>query len=114
MAEHRKFKRRHLIYYLQVREQETDEFLGYLIDISYEGMLLMSQSPLEVGKLYKLKIMLPDDGGEKKTLVFEGESKWCNNEYNPDFYDTGFRLQNVAMEDFKDIYSVIDKLGFKD
>ena len=37
MKNRRSEKRRHLIYYLQVFNSETDQFLGNLVDITPEG-----------------------------------------------------------------------------
>jgi hypothetical protein len=47
MQEKRKLKRRHLIYYLRVFEKNTDTLLGYLVDITPEGIMIMSESPVE-------------------------------------------------------------------
>ncbi|MFC1852694.1 PilZ domain-containing protein [candidate division CSSED10-310 bacterium] len=115
MTDKRKFKRRHLIYYLQVKDIQTDNFIGYVVDLSYSGLMIMSQNPIEVNKTFQLQVMIPNGQEEKPNyLDFEAKSVRSINTSNPHFYDTGFELLNVKMEDFKQIYEVIENLGFKE
>lgn len=112
--EQRKLQRRHLIYYLTVIDTETDQALGFLVDITTNGIMLMSEAPIETGKVFHLKILLQTDLSEKQYLNFDARSKWCKNSINSDIYDTGFELLNVKVEEFKDIEEIIDSLGFND
>ncbi len=110
----RRAQRRHLIYYLKVIDKETDQPLGFLVDITTRGMMLMSETPIESNKLFHLKILLQTELSEKQYLNFEAKSKWCKNGINSDFYDTGFELIDVDVSEFKEIEEIIDALGFND
>ncbi len=110
----RKLKRRHLIYYLKVMESNTDKEIGFLINITTSGILIMSEKQIEVDKIFSLKVQLKTDLTTEDYLVFDAKSKWCTKSVNSDFYDTGFEMLNVSIEDFKGIENVIEELGFND
>jgi len=84
--------RRHLISYLRVYSVETNSLLGNLVDISTKGIMVVSDRPVEVGKRYRLKMVLPESVEGRKDVEFEAESRWCQNDENSDFFDTGFEL----------------------
>ena len=111
--EQRKMKRRHLIYYLEAIDRETGKLIGFLVDITTKGIMLMSKTPIETGKIFQLRILLKTDLSEKKYLNFDAKSKWCEKSINTDIYDTGFELINKDISDFREIEEVIDALGFK-
>ena len=110
--EKRRMKRRHLIYYLEAVDRETDKLVGFLVDITTKGIMLMSKTPIETGKIFQLRILLKTDLSEKKYLNFDAKSKWCEKSINTEIYDTGFELINKDISDFREIEEVIDELGF--
>ncbi len=113
MKEQRKLQRRHLIYYLRVFNNDTNEVLGHLINITPEGIMVMSEEPLETNKVYRLRMDLPADVFKKKMIEFEAESRWCKKDVNPEFYDTGFKIKNLDSEDSRMIERLIDDYGFR-
>ena len=110
----RSMKRRHLIYYLRVINCDTEELLGFLVDITTRGFMVMSEKPIQTGRLFHLKILRASDAEEKQFLFFDARSKWSERSINSEFYDTGFELVNVTPDDFDEIEKIIDELGFKD
>ena len=110
--EQRRMKRRHLIYYLEAIDRETGKLIGFLVDITTRGIMLMSKTPIETGKIFQLRILLKTDLSEKKYLNFDAKSKWCEKSINTEIYDTGFELINKDISDFREIEEVIDELGF--
>jgi len=114
MAERRKLKRRHLVYYLRVFERNTGKVLGNLVDITPEGIMIMSESPVETGEVFQLRMELQTELDDKEYLNFDARSVWCKKDVNADLYDTGFQLLNVTHKDFRSIETIIDILGFRD
>jgi hypothetical protein len=110
--EQRRMKRRHLIYYLEAVDRETDKLVGFLVDLTTKGIMLMSKTPIEAEKVFHLRILLRTDLSEKKYLNFDAKSKWCKKSVNTEIYDTGFELINTDISEFKEIEEIIDDLGF--
>ncbi|MEW6180248.1 MAG: PilZ domain-containing protein [Chloroflexota bacterium] len=114
MEERRKLKRRHIIYYLLVFDRDAHAVLGQVVDITPQGIMLISEQLLEVGRIYNLRLLLPYAIAGKRELLFQAHSKWCQKDLNPDFYDTGFQLLNVGEEEVRTIEWLIEQAGFRD
>ncbi|MEN4011740.1 MAG: PilZ domain-containing protein [Chloroflexota bacterium] len=114
MNDRRKLKRRHILYYLLVFDHDTHALLGHLVDITAAGVMLISPQALETGRVYTLRMQLPYEISGKHELVFSARSKWCRKDINPDFYDTGFELLDVAGEDIQAVEWLIERSGFRD
>jgi hypothetical protein len=110
----RKFKRRYLMYYSRVFDRQTGSLLGHVVDITPEGIMLISEKPLEVNRQYKLRMELPDEITNRPKLDFDAHSVWNSKDVNPDFYDTGFRLLNVPQEDVAIIERMITDYGLRE
>lgn len=102
----RSVPRRHLIYYLRVFDAEADKLIGNLVDISTRGIMVVSDSRLEPGKRIRLKMVLPDTVEGSKEVEFEAETRWCQNDVNTDFFDTGFEL----IDPTNDFLDAVDRL----
>lgn len=112
--EKRKLKRRHLIYYLRVFDQKTGQLLGRLVDITTEGIMLISEKPIEVNRTYKVRMALPTQILRRSDMVFEAVSVWSKRDVNPDFFATGFRITGVSEEDVAVVERLIHRYGFND
>jgi hypothetical protein len=113
MPERRKVKRRHLIYYLRVFHRSTGRQVGHLVDLTPEGMMLMSERPIRVGRTLPLVMTLPSAAGEQK-VEFDATSLWTSADVNPDFYDTGFKFEKVSRRHLAQLETLIDDFGFRD
>jgi hypothetical protein len=114
MENKRRLKRRHLIYYLRVFDQKSGQLVGHLVDITKEGMMLISEQALEPEKQYQFRMMLPTEILSKAEVMFTGTVIWSKKDVNPDFYASGFKLDSVATEDVVIIESLIHRYGFND
>ncbi len=114
MDDKRTIKRRHLIYYLKVFDKDSEHIIGFLVDITPHGIMLMSEVPIETGKVFNLKILIQSSLHKREYLNFKAKSLWCRHSINSDFYDTGFELIDTDPKAFGEIESIIDTLGFRD
>ena len=114
MTEKRIYTRQQLIYYMKIIDRDTEELLGFLVDITPEGIMIMSESPVEVDKTFNLNIQMDKESSSREFLPLTAKSKWCKKEVYADFYDAGFELLSVQPEDIKEIENIIEKLCFKD
>jgi len=114
MAENRKMKRWHVIYYLRIFDQDTDSLLGHLVDITTEGIKMVSEESIPFKKDFRLKMEVPLKGTETEEVLFDARSMWSQKDTNPDFYATGFRLEKPNMETIKVIQALISDLSFNE
>jgi hypothetical protein len=56
---HRSLKRRHLIYYLRVFDRSSGKLVGHLVDVTTQGMMLISEAPLPDEAEFELRMDLP-------------------------------------------------------
>lgn len=113
-SEKRRYKRRHLIYYLRVFDKNTNMLVGHLVDIASGGVMLISEKPFETDKVFNFRMDLPKEIRGTKTFAFTAKSKWCKTDENPDFVDTGFELLDAKEEDAIIIENLIEDFLFHD
>jgi len=93
--EKRVIKRRHLRYYLQVYNRKTGKPIGYIVNMSSEGMRLVSHIPLLTHSVFQFRIKLPREIEGDKNIDFDALSCWCRPDVSPNHYDTGFKVVNA-------------------
>ena len=110
MSDNRRWKRWQLIFYLRVFDKQTQQLLGHVVDITTNGMMLISDKPLPIDKEYFVMLDIPDEEGGRRTVSLRTHSLWSKRDVNPDFFDTGFRLVDPTPEAVHHIRLLIDDL----
>ncbi len=114
MQDRRKFKRRFIMYYTRVIDLTTGAVLGYLVDLSADGAMVVSEEVFVPGKRYRLRMDVPEEFSGKACLDFEAECVWSRSDTDPRFFDSGFRLRDVPDSDIELIERIIQEYGFRD
>jgi len=114
MPDKRREKRRQLIYYLRVVDRSTNQLVGQLVDITTEGIKLVSENSVEPETLYKLKMALPEEMENKKEISFDAVCQWCKRDINPNFYSIGFVFNKISNHDVNIIKNLIYEFSFRD
>ncbi len=114
MQERRKYPRKDLLLFANVFNSESGRIIGTLLNITFEGAMILSENQVDKGKVMELHIKLPEDFVQKNELVFSANSRWCAPDINPEFFDVGYQFANVSEEDSRIIQAIIDKYAFKD
>lgn len=110
----RQLKRRHIIYYLEVFDQNTGKLLGHLVDLTVRGMKLISKDEIPPGQEFSLRMIMPEEFCPERQVVFKGTSSWCSEDVNPDFYATGFNCPDLD-ENTRHLFMIlINQIGFND
>ncbi len=97
LEEKRIIKRHQLPNYLLVFNRVTNKPLGSIVNISNQGMMLVSKHKLLTHAQFNLQMKLPLSKGTKK-INFEAVSHWCKQEIAPEHYDTGFSFTHPPEE----------------
>lgn len=114
MADRRKTKRRYLLYYGRVYDETAQKQLGYLVDITERGFMLLGEEQMPVGQTFHLKLELTLEISKGPFMNFTAKSLWCEPDISPDHYNCGFEIVEIKPEDVKLIQEIIQVYGFRD
>lgn len=110
-AEQRGLSRHHLIYYLRVYDGISSRVVGHVVDISPEGLMLITDEPIPVQEEYRLRMRFPGSGSEQQELLFDAVCRWCREDENPEFYLAGFQIQELPEKSANFIQGLIAEFG---
>lgn len=114
MDERRNLDRKDFSYYMRLINNDTQELVGHLVDISSGGFKLDSQDPIPLNKDFRFRMDLTSDVANKPSMVFVARSKWCEiDPLDPLTYNVGFQLINIAPGDVEIFQRMMEKYGTK-
>lgn len=94
----RRIERHQLPYFLKVFNSVTDKPIGFLGNVSEDGLMLISQLPMMVGADFDLRLKVPGTDGSQQIIDVRGCCLWCHEDATPHHYDAGFSLQQASAE----------------
>ncbi len=103
----RKARRWHLVNALYVFEQNSGEMVGQLLNVSVDGMMLATETPVEVDQRFYLWIEILTE-----RVMIEAESRWCEPDGESDFYKSGYSFVNLTASTRKKVETLIEALKF--
>jgi len=113
MEDQRKSRRWHPIYYLRVLDKKTNKLVGRVVDISNDGICLITRKPLKTNKKFQFKMRLPRGTRGAREFVFDASSIWCDKDINPDYFSTGFQMKNMSQRGRQIIEYLIEDAAFQ-
>ena len=114
MSERRNIERKEFSYYMRLIDNDTQDLIGHLVDISSGGFKLDSQTPIPVSKDFRLRMELTSEVADKPTMTFIARSKWCEiDPLAPFVYNVGFQMINISPGDLNIIKRMMEKYGKK-
>ena len=93
---------------------ETGKQIGHVIDLNTEGILLLSDKPIQLDKTFHFKMDLPSEIKGTEVFEFTAESLWSSTDENPDFINTGFKILEIEQEGLNIINRLIKRFRFRD
>jgi len=112
VKDRRQVERKYLVFYLRVFDGPGTKVMGHLVNISSNGIMLLSDFPIPVSVNYKLRMRLPHELVDNAEIIFDATSRWCRNDKNPDFYVTGFQLHGMTPALKHVILCLIDEFSY--
>ena len=98
MAERRRRNRKSTFHYTQVLDRDSGKQIGRLVNITTEGMMLITTLPLATGTKLPIRMVLPRMVNDVDELEFNAEVRWCKPDANPNYHAIGFKLENITRE----------------
>ena len=93
MEEKRKTQRRYLLYYMRVYNATTNQQIGNMVDITPQGVMVVSESPIPAEQTMRLRMELTEEVASKPFLEFSARSIWSHPDISPYMFNTGFEIQ---------------------
>ncbi|MFH1699639.1 MAG: PilZ domain-containing protein [Candidatus Zixiibacteriota bacterium] len=92
---------------LQVFDIHTKQLMGHTLDMSLEGMKLLSVYPLRVHHLYFCRVPLDKKIYGYSELSFDAECRWCKKNEETGFYNSGYLLKFHKAKNIEIIEAVL-------
>jgi hypothetical protein len=106
MSESRDTVRRDASDPLLIYDIEKNEPLGQVINLSDRGFKIMSELPIEAYKIFNCRMTIPEGLAASDEITFFAECRWCRQNQETTWYDSGFYIRRILPEDVKIIQSL--------
>ena len=99
MEDYRHRPRKSTPHNVKVLDEDTGRVLGRVVDITADGMMLVTKQEVAPGQDFNLRINLPVMVHHRTDISVVAQAVWCNTDKNPSFFKAGFKFINLAGED---------------
>ena len=96
MTETRSKKRRKTFAFFGVNDQNNNNFVGWIVDMTIEGFRLRSITKLDTDSNFQFKIELPFEIDGSHEILFEAKSIWSKKIEKKNEFNTGFTLHKIS------------------
>jgi len=108
--ERRNIKRLKLVYYLQVYDRSTQAPIGSVVDISPQGMKLVSEKYFPPESVFGMSIFLPEGSIFGESVEVDGRCRWCTEDSESASFESGFEFVKTADSGVFVVKALIDDL----
>ena len=113
MEERRKLPRKYLMAFSSVYDNENRILLGYLCDLTLDGLMVISKIPKNTEGETELYIELPETPQfPKDNLTIQSRIIWCKEDIDPRLYNIGFQFIDISEEDKAIVEQMIESYEF--
>ncbi|EZQ20177.1 PilZ domain-containing protein [Pseudomonas sp. G11-1] len=95
MNERRKLERHHVSNSLEVYDLDSGELLGRVVDLHTEGLMLLSERPIELNRSWALQVNLPMNLNGVSEFMLDAESRWDRKSLASGQYWTGLQFTHL-------------------
>jgi c-di-GMP-binding flagellar brake protein YcgR len=111
MEDYRHRPRKNTPHLVKVINQDTGETVGRVVDITADGMMLVTKDKIVKSQVYNFRIILPVMVHHRSDVCLQAKSVWITNDSNSDFSKCGFKFINLAGEEGFLLEDVMHKLN---
>ena len=110
MTDKRHEQRINLMDFQQIEDASTGKTLGYLGDISRDGLRMLRKQKLPVGETYQLRLRYILKGGETQPLELQAQTRWERDSDSLPYCEIGFALLSPSNETLERIDIIVEDL----
>lgn len=99
MSERRNRVRKFTSSYFLVYDRESGVLLGRILDLTPEGAMMISDEPIDMSATYRCRMVMPIMVGTRRELNFDAEVRWTRENAKWEWFETGFKFDNLEDDD---------------
>ena len=112
MPERRTVPRKKFGFYMRVLDDETEQTIGHLVNVSAKGLQLETPAPLPMGQEVHMRMELTPDVSDKLFMFLSARSRWIKpDEIMPNLYHVGFAITKIAPHDNEIYQRLLEMYG---
>lgn len=111
MSHDRALERHGIAAAVDVYDNLRDVYIGRLVNIHSEGLMVIGDIRLEEDKLYKLDLHLPEHVNGRNTIHLGVDCLWTRNADHNDKHWAGFTIIDISPQGADDIRALVELLG---
>ncbi len=95
--------------FIEVKDTETGEVVGHLLDLSREGLKLIGRTEMKKSSFRSFAIGLPGRDGRCDTVLVDVRCIWVQHDLSESTYTAGFMFNPLIESSRKTIDALLDK-----
>lgn len=111
MEDYRHRPRKNTPHLVKVLMADSGRMAGRVVDITADGMMLVTKEKIVIGKAYEFRIILPVMVHHRTDVTLEAKAVWKDSDGNPEYAKCGFKFINLAGEEGFLLEDVMHKLN---
>lgn len=82
--------------YFEVFDKKTGTSVGHLVDLTIEGLRIISRTEMRPRTRYQFRIDLPKEVRGVNRIFADAECVWSHKDIDPQFYIAGFKILSIT------------------
>lgn len=111
MQKQRNRPRKNTPHHVKVMDQSSGKVAGRVVDITADGLMLVTKQRIETGQHFDFRIILPRMVDGKIDIEVRVEAVWCEIDTNPKFFKVGFKFENLPGNDGFTLEDVMHRMN---
>lgn len=111
MEDFRHRPRKNTPHLVRVLDADSGKAVGRIVDITADGMMVVTKEKIVVGKHYNYRIILPVMVHHRSDVCVDAKAIWTKADKNSDFCRAGFKFIGLPGEDGFLLEDVMHKLN---
>lgn len=107
----RKRPRKNTPHHVKVLDDNSGRVLGRVVDITSDGLMLVSDQSVPRGLRTSIRINLPIMVQNRSDITVEAEAVWSRQDTNPKFFNSGWKFLNLTGDEGYLLEEVMHKLN---